>query len=405
MFKFKIISKMTITGILVASSSIATANNVSLSTEETRLYELVNKYRAENGLSAIPLSSSLTYVAQTHVRDLQNYPPSGNCNAHSWSSNGAWSSCCYTPDHAQSQCMWDKPRELTNYPGRGYENAHGGSNGYQVTATSAIEGWKRSHGHNAVILNQGTWSKHRWNALGVGIYKGYAVLWFGQEIDPVQMTSTIGITTEAKSNAIFNQIEQLYADLFFPATITQINGTGQETVYYRVYNNLYQAALATIQGDLWYAFYNEWNRFSTLEEANQIFCNNQCWANTVNSNPTLTTGAGGRIKKTENTFVDTHTGLEWVADEIINLERNEAIAYCNNLNYAGHQDWRLSTSNELSNFVKALDQSSVKPNYLGSFSGCLAGITSDGYIALTSKHVPFGEPINFIGHAAVRCVR
>jgi len=184
MFKFKIISKMTIIGILVASSSIATANNVSLNTEEIRLYKLVNKYRAKNGLSAIPLSSSLTYVAQTHVRDLQNSPPRGNCNMHSWSTNGAWSSCCYTPDHAQAQCMWDKPRELTNYPGNGYENAHGGSNGYQATATSALKGWKRSHGHNAVILNQGIWSKHSWKALGVGIYKGYAVLWFGKEIDP-----------------------------------------------------------------------------------------------------------------------------------------------------------------------------------------------------------------------------
>jgi len=167
----------------VTFSSTAAAINVSLSTEETRLYELVNEYRAENGLSAIPLSSSLTYVAQAHVRDLQNYPPSGNCNMHSWSSNGAWSSCCYTPDHAQAQCMWDKPRELTDYPGNGYENAFG-SSGYTATAQAAFDAWKNSSGHNAVILNQGVWNRRPWNALGVGIDGGYAVLWFGEEVDP-----------------------------------------------------------------------------------------------------------------------------------------------------------------------------------------------------------------------------
>ncbi|MGL5195132.1 MAG: hypothetical protein ACRC8Y_16255, partial [Chroococcales cyanobacterium] len=30
----------------------------------------------------------------------------------------------------------------------------------------------------------GDWSQRPWNALGVGIYKGYAVLWFGEEVDP-----------------------------------------------------------------------------------------------------------------------------------------------------------------------------------------------------------------------------
>jgi hypothetical protein len=289
--------------------------------------------------------------------------------------------------------MWDKPRELTNYPGNGYENAHGGSGGYQATATSSLEGWKNSPAHNAVILNQGTWQNHRWNALGVGIYKGYAVLWFGEEVDPFQTT---GISVEFKSNAIFNRVEQTYAELFFPATITQSIGAGEETIYYRFYNNQYQAALATYQGDLWYAFYNEWNHFGTLEEGNQYLCNSQCWENVANS---------GRIKKTGQTFVDTQTGLEWIADGIINLERQEAIVYCNALDYDGHQDWRLPTNNELSSFIKALDQSSVRPDYLGSFLGCLAGVTSDGYIALTSDYVAFAEPINFRGHASVRCVR
>jgi len=140
-----------------------------------------------------------------------------------------------------------------------------------------------------------------------------------------------------------------------------------------------------------------------------IGCDSKIIKNASNKYATSTSTSSligsGRIKKTGKTFVDSQTGLEWMADKIINLERNKAITHCNALNYAGHQDWRLSTSNELSNFVKALDQSSVKPNYLGSFPKCLAGITSDGYIALISKRVPLGDPINFRGHAAVRCVR
>ncbi|MEK8020269.1 MAG: PKD domain-containing protein [Candidatus Parabeggiatoa sp.] len=170
---------------LALGTTMAFALNVSPTAEEKRLYELVNAYRAENGLPAIPFSNSLTYVAQTHVKDLQNHPPSGTCNMHSWSSNGAWSSCCYTSDHAQAQCMWDKPRELTPYPGNGYENAYGGSSGYIATAQGALAGWKNSSGHNAVILNQNTWNNVTWQALGVGIYQSYAVLWFGKEVDPI----------------------------------------------------------------------------------------------------------------------------------------------------------------------------------------------------------------------------
>lgn len=32
-------------------------------------------------------------------------------------------------------------------------------------------------------MNQGLWQHQVWNALGVGIYQGYAVLWFGKKID------------------------------------------------------------------------------------------------------------------------------------------------------------------------------------------------------------------------------
>jgi len=122
-------------------------------------------------------------VGDTHAVDLFEQQPHtvGECNLHSWSSAGSWSSCCYTSDHAAAQCMWDKPRELTDYPGNGYENAAWASGG--LTPFEALELWKGSAGHNAVMLNEGGWADISWNAVGAGFHDGYVVLWFGEEAD------------------------------------------------------------------------------------------------------------------------------------------------------------------------------------------------------------------------------
>ena len=158
-----------------------------LTTEEKTLYNKIMQYRKEKGLPAIPLSKSLTFVAQTHVKDLANNKPDiGNCNAHSWSSNGKWTPCCYTPNHEQAECMWSKPRELTSYTGNGYEIACGSSiccSDFVMTADYALSSWKSSSGHNEVITNQGIWRDNNWNAIGIALYKDFAVVWFGNEID------------------------------------------------------------------------------------------------------------------------------------------------------------------------------------------------------------------------------
>lgn len=156
--------------------------NVCVSAEEMKLYNLLNEYRKSKGLHAIPLSKSLTFVAQTHANDLAvNKPTTGRCNMHSWSNKGDWSACCYTSDHAKAQCMWDKPRELTDYTGNGFEISFGGS--YEVSAADAMRGWKGSSGHNSVMINKGIWKSWGWNAVGVGMKDGYAVIWFGKPKD------------------------------------------------------------------------------------------------------------------------------------------------------------------------------------------------------------------------------
>jgi hypothetical protein len=138
----------------------------------------------DNGLPAIPLCPSLALVARTHCYDLVEEAPHSpaECNLHSWSDAGDWSGCCYTPDHAQSQCMWDKPRELSDYTGNGYEISYG--SGGSATPAGALAGWQGSPGHNNVILNQDIWADHPWACIGAGIYMGYAHVWFGEETDP-----------------------------------------------------------------------------------------------------------------------------------------------------------------------------------------------------------------------------
>lgn len=159
------------------------AADIRPTAEELKLYDLIMRYRSGRGLISIPLSPSLSHVAQVHARDLtDNMPAKGNCNMHSWSDRGAWTACCYTSDHRQASCMWNKPRELTSYPGNGYEISHGAW-GAAVSAETALRGWKSSPGHNAVIINEGMWSRS-WKAIGIGIYGNYAVVWFGHEDDP-----------------------------------------------------------------------------------------------------------------------------------------------------------------------------------------------------------------------------
>lgn len=145
----------------------------------------INAVRADNGLPAIALSSSMCEVAATHNQDLAAHAPHApaDCNLHSWSNQGPWSACCYTSDHAQAQCMWDKPGELTVYPGNGYEvSAAGGG----LTPQSAVDLWLGSPGHRAVLLSEGAWADPPWLALGADIQDGFAAAWFGHQVDPAE---------------------------------------------------------------------------------------------------------------------------------------------------------------------------------------------------------------------------
>ncbi len=160
---------------------------VELTSEEQLLYDLIMEYRREHELPEIPLSRSLTFVAQVHARDTayNEFPP--QCNRHSWSENGPWQGGCYTSDHANAPVMWEKPGELTSYPGFGFEIGCYVSIG--ATAAMCLSGWQTSPaGHDQVIRNTGSWSQVEWDAIGIGIYKTEAHVWFGRETDPLSVS-------------------------------------------------------------------------------------------------------------------------------------------------------------------------------------------------------------------------
>lgn len=155
--------------------------------------DLVNDYRAQNGLPPVRLSKALTAVAQWHTLDTEHahdvsgvWGSDSSCSIHSWYGvpGSSYRKCCYTADHAKAACMWNKPKELSGgaYTGAGFENA---AVGYS-SVKAAVEGWKSSSGHNRVILNKGTWADTHWKAMGVGVdpvLRSY-YLWFGQDADP-----------------------------------------------------------------------------------------------------------------------------------------------------------------------------------------------------------------------------
>jgi hypothetical protein len=157
-----------------------------LSEDEAQLGQLINAYRQSLSLQPIPVTVSLSAVAQWHVWDLDvNHPHGGDCNMHSWSDGDLWSPVCYTSDHANAAGMWNKPREITGnvYTGDGYEIAYWSSG--TATPEGALSGWQGSPGHHDVIINAGIWqSFDPWPAMGVGMRDGYAVVWFGGQTDP-----------------------------------------------------------------------------------------------------------------------------------------------------------------------------------------------------------------------------
>lgn len=192
--------------VTAASVEVARADYAPLgcvTTEEAELAQLINDYRGENGLAPVPLSQTLIEVAQWHVQDALyaihetgQFGSDPSCNLHSWYGvpSAPYSTCCYTPDHAQASCMWDKPSEIEgSFTGLGYEIAGWGFE----TVESALAGWQGSPAHDDLLLDQGVWAGRTWTGMGVGVdleQKLYFV-WFTEGSDPAGTAEECAVTS------------------------------------------------------------------------------------------------------------------------------------------------------------------------------------------------------------------
>lgn len=162
-----------------------------ISEGEYKLYNLINDYRKAMNLDPVPLSRSLSYVAKQHALDLvANRPDTNTCNFHSWSDKGNWTACCFEKEIKDRSCMINKPGEITKYPGVAYEIVYWENK--EATADRAFDQWQETTAARSLITNFKEWEGYTWNALGVGIYQGFAIAWFGELPDVETKTLLCG---------------------------------------------------------------------------------------------------------------------------------------------------------------------------------------------------------------------
>ncbi|MCK9518245.1 MAG: CAP domain-containing protein [Dehalococcoidia bacterium] len=104
---------------------------VALDSEETRFLQLINDYRAQNGLGALTISTNLNRAAAWMVQDLGEKAYFSHTD-----------SLGRSPSTRAQDC---------GYPGGAGENLAAGT--VRDTAQEAFDAWKASSGHNANMLN------------------------------------------------------------------------------------------------------------------------------------------------------------------------------------------------------------------------------------------------------------
>lgn len=208
----------------IAISQSTNVKSVCINADEMKLASLINDYRTQNKLSEIPLSVSLTFVAKTHVADLQtNKPDTSICNTASWSDKGTWTPCCFNSYVLKFECMWDKPKELTSYTYRGYELSYFEEG--IVNVDDVFNLWKATNAAADMLLSQNNQSDKKWLAMGVGISENYVSVWFGQRTDPA-----------GRPSKCENEKQDSFA-VYFNNDTTVITENENNTKYYIIYGS------------------------------------------------------------------------------------------------------------------------------------------------------------------------
>ncbi|MCD4723813.1 MAG: SPOR domain-containing protein [Bacteroidales bacterium] len=254
-----------------------------LSNDEYRLYEMINAHRVLNGLKEIPLSASLSYVARTHVIDLYtNHPDTSICNLNSWSDKGSWTPCCHNKYVPQEECIRNKPKELTGYTGEGYELTY--AEVFNTRADTVFKFWSTIDEANEFLLNEGRWEKKNWRAIGIGIYKSYAVVWMGQKTDALPAPERCSGVSASKTKNVRNETS---------AAIGSIPVISSKT-------GRFYLIVASLQSDA--DAQKEATKYSKLEGTNIMILKNMQgqYRVSINDYPTLEEAKQGKTKFEES---------------------------------------------------------------------------------------------------------
>jgi hypothetical protein len=72
---------------------------------------------------------------------------------------------------------------LTDYPGGGHELCYWDNEG--ANSDTVFGFWLTIEQATDLFKNMNRWSYFNWQGIGVGIYKGYASVWVGEQLDPL----------------------------------------------------------------------------------------------------------------------------------------------------------------------------------------------------------------------------
>jgi hypothetical protein len=218
--------------VITGNAAFSQLPDFCITKDEYRLYTLVNDYRTKQGLSVIPISRSLCYVAKIHARDLYvNNPDTASCSLNSWSDQGAWTACCHSRYSPNPVCIVNKPKELTKYPGEGHELVYWDSESLQPDTILKV--WKSLDPSKELLTNQKKWSYFSWQAMGVGMYKGYACVWVGEKRDSLP-EPTLCANTEGSDKLVLPSLGQQKQMVKDP--------TGRSYIIFGSFNNAEDAA-------------------------------------------------------------------------------------------------------------------------------------------------------------------
>jgi len=156
--------------IVIASTALASpAQAVSYNSEEIAFVQMLNDYRASNGLGALLVSDAASLACDRHNSDMGKYGFFSHTTGGSdWFAVGA------LPWDRMAACGYDYNTTMGENIAAGY-----------ATAAAVFAGWKSSSGHNANMLNP------KYRVVGVSLvqlsgsrYGSYWTTDFGGYVDP-----------------------------------------------------------------------------------------------------------------------------------------------------------------------------------------------------------------------------